>query len=151
MTNSSVCHSINRLVFLYNGNNCFVFVRKGVKHLLIVIFFPFLGKSHWAIENCTTRRCCHQKLCHICFDWQHLWWIHRLYQRISNKKGGALLMIWKVFSILAIWYGKKLIVQQEQEMWLSSFLWLLITFTTSVWDIEEFWDILNCLYRVVHG
>ena len=31
-------------------------------------------------QKCTSRRCCHQKLCHIFFDWQHLWWIHRLYK-----------------------------------------------------------------------
>ena len=24
------------------------------------------------------RQCCHQKLCHIFLDWQHLWWIHWL-------------------------------------------------------------------------
>ena len=31
------------------------------------------------MESCTLCRCCHQKLCHISLDWQHLWWIHRLY------------------------------------------------------------------------
>ena len=57
--------------------------------LLIVIFIPFSGKSQFHIkkgtENCTRRRCCHQKLCHIYFDWQHLWWIHRLYKYQTNK------------------------------------------------------------------
>ena len=24
--------------------------------------------------------CCHQKLCHIFFDWQHLWWVQWLYE-----------------------------------------------------------------------
>ena len=28
---------------------------------------------------CTICGCCHQKLCHISLDWQHLWWKHRLY------------------------------------------------------------------------
>ena len=51
--------------------------------LLIVILLPFSGKGQFNelkdTDNCTTCRCCHQKLCHIYFDWQHLWWIHRLY------------------------------------------------------------------------
>ena len=40
-----------------------------------------------------TRRWCHQKLCHIYFDWQHLWWIHRLY-KYQTKKGGPLHHEW---------------------------------------------------------
>ena len=37
------------------------------------------NKTFWKKMG-TLRRCCHQKLCHISLDWQHLWWIHRLYK-----------------------------------------------------------------------
>ena len=59
--------------------------------------FYFSGKGQFnkqkAIRSCTSRRCCHQKLCHIYFDWQHLWWIHRLYK---DKKVGPI-SLWRAW------------------------------------------------------
>ena len=45
------------------------------------------------MENCTSRLCCHQKLCHIFFDWQHLWWVQRLYVYQTKRVFDKILII----------------------------------------------------------
>ena len=79
------------------------YLRKKVQNnLLNVIIILFLGKGQFnkmkAIRNCTSRRCCHQKLCHIYFDWQHLWWIHRLYIRRKKEATPVHCKNWKQVS-----------------------------------------------------
>ena len=37
--------------------------------------------------------CCHQKLCHIFFDWQHLWWVQWLYEYQTKMIFDKILII----------------------------------------------------------
>ena len=60
-----------------------------------------MQSSHWRLY---TRRCCHQKLWHIYFDWHHLWWIHRLYKYQTKKVD---LCTWMDFYSVNTWDGKK--------------------------------------------
>ena len=81
---------ISRIHSTYTQYVIHPYSRKKVgNNLLNIIIIIFSGKRQFnkmkAIKNCTTRRCCHQKLCHIYFDWQHLWWIHRLYIYCDSK------------------------------------------------------------------
>jgi hypothetical protein len=58
-------------------------------------------------SECTTRRCCHQKLCHISLDWHYLWWIHRLYRRQHIKGKGFRISTLKGSSFKTLTNGEK--------------------------------------------
>ena len=57
----------------------------------------------------TLCQCCHQKLCHISIDWQHLWWIHWLckYKNWKGKKLFICLWDWHLFPMILMYLYKK--------------------------------------------
>ena len=69
-------------VYLFLGKTTYYFLKK-------IPLTENVSEKHISNTSsgvlCTICGCCHQKLCHIFFDWQHLWWIHRLYTGMVDR------------------------------------------------------------------
>ena len=89
----------------------------------------------------TICQCCHQKLCHISLDWQHLWWIHWLYNWIPLKQGKTFAVYFNFNMIISMSF-----LLSEQHML------HLLPAQCAFWFLETqvSWNRLMCSSTICH-